>query len=134
MASTLQFAEFKRVAPQVPGAQNIAAIASGAFHNMALNDAGEVFTWGTNDYGQLGNGSTSYSTKPCRVVDLDHVSRGVGLVFGCFSSSFHVGGGLGRKWVEGDITSCVLLAASQLLCSLLWVVCVYSYPLPSFVS
>ena len=52
---------------QVAGAQDIRAIACGAFHNMALSRSGEVFTWGTNDYGQLGNGSTSYSIAPCKV-------------------------------------------------------------------
>ena len=34
----------------------MAAIACGAFHNMALSQEGRVYTWGTNDYGQLGNG------------------------------------------------------------------------------
>ena len=34
----------------------MASIACGAFHNMALSREGKVFTWGTNDYGQLGNG------------------------------------------------------------------------------
>jgi alpha-tubulin suppressor-like RCC1 family protein len=52
---------------QVEGAVDIAAIAAGGFHNMALNRAGEVLTWGTNDYGQLGNGSTSYNMEPSKV-------------------------------------------------------------------
>jgi alpha-tubulin suppressor-like RCC1 family protein len=52
---------------QVPGAVNIAAIACGAFHNMALGADGRLLTWGTNDYGQLGNGSTIYSTTPVEV-------------------------------------------------------------------
>jgi alpha-tubulin suppressor-like RCC1 family protein len=46
---------------------NIAAIACGAFHNMALGADGRLLTWGTNDYGQLGNGSTIYSTTPVEV-------------------------------------------------------------------
>jgi alpha-tubulin suppressor-like RCC1 family protein len=52
---------------QVPGAVNIAAIACGAFHNMALGADGRLLAWGTNDYGQLGNGSTIYSTTPVEV-------------------------------------------------------------------
>ena len=34
---------------------------------------GEVRAWGINDYGQLGNGSTTYETKPCAVVGLEDV-------------------------------------------------------------
>jgi len=34
----------------------------------------QVYTWGTNDYGQLGNGNTSYDIHPRRVVDLDDVT------------------------------------------------------------
>lgn len=52
---------------QVEGAVNIAAIACGAFHNLALVADGSVLSWGTNDYGQLGNGSTIYSTTPVEV-------------------------------------------------------------------
>ena len=58
---------------QVVGASNISAIACGAFHNMALTAGGEVLTWGTNDYGQLGNGHTGYCVTPARVPGMDHV-------------------------------------------------------------
>lgn len=44
-----------------------------AFHNLALTVHGEVVTWGTNDFGQLGNGSTLYHVVPRKVLDLDHV-------------------------------------------------------------
>lgn len=47
--------------------------------HQALTRSGEVLTWGTNDYGQLGNGNTSYQTRPCRVAELDHVKVGVTL-------------------------------------------------------
>ncbi len=50
---------------QVP--TEMAAIACGAFHNMALSRSGQVYTWGTNDYGQLGNGNTSYQIEPMHV-------------------------------------------------------------------
>ncbi|PSC75605.1 ultraviolet-B receptor UVR8-like [Micractinium conductrix] len=48
-------------------------ISCGAFHNLALNAAGECFTWGINDFGMLGNGTTSYATEPERVVGLEEV-------------------------------------------------------------
>lgn len=35
------------------GAVNIAAIACGGFHNLALVADGSVLSWGTNDYGQV---------------------------------------------------------------------------------
>ncbi|WIA13861.1 hypothetical protein OEZ85_002434 [Tetradesmus obliquus] len=66
--------ELQRAPRKVPGAVNIAAIACGAFHNMALARDGCLLAWGTNDYGQLGNGSTIYSTTPVEVVDLEEVA------------------------------------------------------------
>lgn len=40
---------------------------------MALNQNGHVYTWGINEYGQLGNGGTKYSTVPKRVSSLDDI-------------------------------------------------------------
>ena len=40
---------------------NIVAIASGANHSLALTADGEVYAWGSNIYGQLGNGENSES-------------------------------------------------------------------------
>lgn len=34
---------------------------------------GEVLSWGINDYGQLGTGSTVYETEPAAVVGLENV-------------------------------------------------------------
>ena len=34
---------------------------------------GEVYAWGINDYGQLGNGTTTYETSPTRVLGLEDV-------------------------------------------------------------
>ena len=55
--------------PDSTFAQNrIIAIAAGGSHSMALTTAGEVWTWGANHAGQLGNGSTSNSSVPGPVV------------------------------------------------------------------
>jgi alpha-tubulin suppressor-like RCC1 family protein len=39
--------------------------------NTTINntESGKLFTWGNNEYGQLGNGNTSNSSSPC-LVDL----------------------------------------------------------------
>ncbi len=45
------------------------AIACGAFHNLALTATGEIYSFGLNDYGQLGLGHTASVTSPQRIVD-----------------------------------------------------------------
>mmetsp|Transcript_5358 Transcript_5358/g.15331 ORF Transcript_5358/g.15331 Transcript_5358/m.15331 type:complete len:664 (+) Transcript_5358:598-2589(+) len=63
--------EVNRSPRKVEGATDIAKIACGAFHNLLLSWKGEVFAWGINDFGQLGNGTTSYATSPVKVVGLE---------------------------------------------------------------
>jgi len=36
----------------------IIQIDAGGFHTLALSDQGELFSWGSNDYGPLGQEST----------------------------------------------------------------------------
>jgi alpha-tubulin suppressor-like RCC1 family protein len=47
--------------------KTVVAIAAGANCSMALCSDGTVATWGGNDYGQLGNGSTTWSSVPVAV-------------------------------------------------------------------
>mmetsp|Transcript_2873 Transcript_2873/g.7350 ORF Transcript_2873/g.7350 Transcript_2873/m.7350 type:complete len:538 (+) Transcript_2873:196-1809(+) len=61
----------QRCPRKLPGVRNIARIAAGAFHNLALTEGGQVLSWGTNDFGQLGIGTTEYATLPVPVEDLD---------------------------------------------------------------
>lgn len=46
---------------------SIAAISAGANHAMALSEAGDIYTWGNNSEGQLGDNSTTDSHVPVAV-------------------------------------------------------------------
>jgi alpha-tubulin suppressor-like RCC1 family protein len=52
---------------QVSGLSGVIAIASGAFHTIALKPDGTVYTWGENTNGQLGDGTTSNRSTPEQV-------------------------------------------------------------------
>jgi alpha-tubulin suppressor-like RCC1 family protein len=52
----------------VKGLSNVAQISAGFEHTCAVTDAGAAFCWGSNDYGELGNGELGgQSTKPVQV-------------------------------------------------------------------
>jgi len=57
-----------------PGSE-IRSLASAALHTCALSVSGEVFCWGSNSYGQLGDGTNISSSTPRLVVGLDQASR-----------------------------------------------------------
>ena len=55
----------------------IVQISSGADHNCALNSSGEVYCWGNNSYGKLGqnnSGSTTSKDHPVKVKSVDGTS------------------------------------------------------------
>lgn len=45
------------------------SIAAGGCHGLALDAKGQLWAWGSNSNGQLGNGSTGDSTTPVKVLD-----------------------------------------------------------------
>jgi alpha-tubulin suppressor-like RCC1 family protein len=51
------------------GDKTIVAVAGGSYHTIALDSDGKVYTWGRNNYGQLGNGTTQRNT-PGQVTSL----------------------------------------------------------------
>lgn len=61
---------------QVSGLGNASSIASGpaSFHSLVVRSDGTVWAWGTNFWGQLGNGSTTNSSIPVQVSGLTNTS------------------------------------------------------------
>src|SRR5258708_5055468 len=53
---------------QVAGLSHVAAISAGSFTSLALGMDGTVWTWGINQYGQLGNGSRRSSNIPVQAI------------------------------------------------------------------
>jgi hypothetical protein len=47
--------------------KTVVAIAAGMYHSLALTSDGQVFAWGYNLFGQLGNNSTTQSNVPVAV-------------------------------------------------------------------
>lgn len=61
---------------QVNSLSNISAIACGGDHNLAIRlSDGTIWAWGSNFYGQLGDGLSANSTSPVLVSGLSNVSR-----------------------------------------------------------
>ncbi len=54
---------------------SIIEIAAGGHHSLALHESGQVYAWGANDRGQLGNGTTQSHGKPSLVAGLEHVTQ-----------------------------------------------------------
>jgi alpha-tubulin suppressor-like RCC1 family protein len=50
-----------------PRASGKSRAAAGAYHTLAVRDDGTLWAWGRNNYGQLGDGGTTASTKPIRI-------------------------------------------------------------------
>lgn len=51
----------------LPGGVAATAVSEGYYSSLALGSDGNVYSWGLNSYGQLGDGSTTNSTTPVRV-------------------------------------------------------------------
>lgn len=63
-------AELKEQEPQLIKAltpYKIVAVATGSKHSLAVSAAGQVFAWGCNRYGQIGQGRMKRSARPLPV-------------------------------------------------------------------
>ena len=56
--------------PSAGAAAPASSLSSGNAHNCAVTTAGAVWCWGQNDYGQLGDGTSTSSNTPVAVSGL----------------------------------------------------------------
>lgn len=57
--------------------RGVVAVAVGSVHSCALRESGEVWCWGRNDVGALGDGTNDDRLTPTRVVGLDGGARAI---------------------------------------------------------
>jgi alpha-tubulin suppressor-like RCC1 family protein len=55
------------IAVSLPSGTTVTAVAAGGGHSLALTSTGQVLAWGSNGYGQLGNGTITNSSTPVAV-------------------------------------------------------------------
>ena len=48
-------------------------VSLGMYHSAAISNNGELYTWGRNDYGQLGHGDYTDRSEPTKVIGLKNV-------------------------------------------------------------
>ncbi len=47
---------------------NVKSVSLGSWHGAAITENGDLYTWGYNSYGQLGNGTTESSSTPIKIM------------------------------------------------------------------
>jgi alpha-tubulin suppressor-like RCC1 family protein len=56
---------------------DVAQVAAGSSHTLAIKTDGSLWAWGSNSYGELGDGTTSPKTTPTKILDnISQVSAG----------------------------------------------------------
>ena len=65
--------------PHLPSFKSAVAISSGYLHTCALMNDSSVYCWGSNQYGQVGSGTTANEPVPVEVLSSSHNVVGISL-------------------------------------------------------
>jgi alpha-tubulin suppressor-like RCC1 family protein len=85
---------------QIPGLSDAIAVAAGQDHSLALRADGTVWAWGANDFGQLGDGTTSERPSPVSLKALNDV---IAIVAGSLFSLALLADGTVRAWGQNNV-------------------------------
>ena len=69
------FGKQPKAISKLPEVEQFTQIAAGAYHTVALDENGNVWTWGYNGYGQLGDGTNTKRNTPVAVNKPDGVEK-----------------------------------------------------------
>jgi alpha-tubulin suppressor-like RCC1 family protein len=78
--------------------EKIVDIKCGSYHSLVLTEKGEVYSWGLNNYGQLGIGIDEEFTNEPSKINLDYIVRFVDFSCGKFHSLALTDEGLVYAW------------------------------------
>jgi len=56
--------------------ETVTQIEAGLYHSLAITSTGRVFAWGNNEYGQLGDGTTTQKSTPMNITSLFGLATG----------------------------------------------------------
>ncbi len=84
---------------QAVGVSGVTAVAAGAFHMLAIGPGGDVFAWGFNGNGQLGDGTIEETATP---VGVTGISEAVQVAAGHEYSLALLRNGTVMAWGEND--------------------------------
>jgi len=88
--------------------KGITQVAAGSYHSLALTSGGAVYAWGSNEFGQLGDGTTMDRYSPVLV---GGISKVINKIFAGYFQSFAIAND-GTIYTWGNClnsTSCQLL-------------------------
>jgi alpha-tubulin suppressor-like RCC1 family protein len=87
----------------------VVAIAAGGMHSLALKSDGTVLAWGSNGFGELGNGTTTNSLLPGRATgfggEVAAIAAGDGFTLALRSDGTVLGSGINTNGQLGDGTT-----------------------------
>jgi alpha-tubulin suppressor-like RCC1 family protein len=90
---------------QLPPGVSVRAVSGGEDHALAVTTAGQVYAWGANSTGQLGNGSTGHGSGTPARVTLPHGARAATVAAGEGDSLAVTTAGQVLGWGDGALGS-----------------------------